>query len=448
MWRVLLATVLLASTPAIAQSSVWVVDIEGAIGPATADHVIRNIDSANLDNAEAIIVRMNTPGGLDGAMRDIIQAILKSKTPVIGYVAPQGSRAASAGTYVLYASHIAAMAPATNLGAATPVQIGGAPSLPFGDSDKSKGGDEESEDQSGPEMSGDAMQHKIINDARAYIRSLAELRNRNLEWAEKAVVEAATLTATQALEQGVIDIVAEDEQSLLAAIAGRTVTTAAGTRTLNTADSAIKEITPDWRTEFLTVITNPSVAYFLLMAGIYGLFLEFSNPGLGVGGVIGAICLFLALYALQLLPISYSALGLMLLGLGLMVAEAFSPSFGILGLGGVIAFVVGSIMLMDTDVPGFQIALPLILALAAVSVCMLIIVVGLMLKTRRRAVVSGLATLEGKSAQVVGLKKNDQVLVRIEGELWNAHCASPLAIGDRVQVERAAGLMLYVTKEE
>ena len=463
--------VLTAGTALAAEQSprVWLLDLDGPVGPASADHLLRGLEEAQNAGADAVVFRIDTPGGLDGAMRDIIHGILDARIPVICYVAPQGSRAASAGTYILYACHIAAMAPATNLGAATPVQVGGSPGLPDipepdGDNKPKKpadGGSASDEDSEADSDAGEAdnqpaasptpsnsqaMRNKVVNDARAYIRGLAELRGRNSEWAEQAVTEGASLTASEAVERNVIDLVAEDLSTLLEEVHGREVALAESTVTLNTAGASVNVVEPDWRTRFLGVITNPSVAYILMMVGIYGLILEFSNPGLGAGGIVGAICLLLALYALQLLPISYSALGLMLLGLGLMVAEAFSPSFGILGLGGIVAFIVGSIMLMDTDVPGFQIALPLILSVAAVSAGLLIMVVGMLLKTRRRAVVSGADTMVGQSVAVVAVH-HGKAMVRVQGEMWQALCDQPLAVGDRVTVQRVSGLQLEVTKE-
>jgi len=445
----------IAPAPSVASGVVWEVAIDGPVGPATADHVVRNIEAAGAAGVQALILRLDTPGGLDNAMRDIIHAILASAVPVIGYVAPQGSRAASAGTYILYACHIAAMAPATNLGAATPVQLGGTPSLP-GAAEKqppaeAEGDKRAGDDGAGPSANrkvgaGDAMHHKVVNDAEAFIRSLAELRGRNVDWAVRAVSEAATLSAVQARELGVIDLVAEDTSALLQAVSGRVVVVGGVARTLAVANSSVRKIEPDWRTQFLAVITNPNIAYLLLLIGVYGLIFELSSPGLGAGGIIGSICLLLALYALQVLPISYSALGLVVLGLGLMVAEALSPSFGILGLGGIVAFIVGSIMLLDTDVPGFRIALPMILALALVSAGVLIMVVGLLLRSRRRAVVTGLSSLEGMTAQVVRVQ-DDAILVRLQGELWRVRCEQTLRVGDRVRVAGATGLTLDVTKE-
>ncbi len=448
-----LLTLLLLTAPPAFGNEVWLTDIDGPIGPATADHLVRTLEDANEQGARALILRMNTPGGLDQSMRDIIRAILHSRVPVISYVAPRGSRAASAGTYILYASHIAAMAPATNLGAATPVSLGGdGPSLPFGgedrkppDSDGNAKNGEPSAEQP-PPGSSQAMRSKVINDAKAYIRGLAELRGRNAEWAVKAVAEAATLTASEAAKMDVIDLVAEDEQALLEAVDGRRVRIGESEVTLGTGGAQLRTVETDWRTRFLEVVTNPSIAYILLMVGIYGLILEFSNPGIGAGGIIGAICLLLAAYALQMLPISYSALGLLALGLGLMAAEAFSPSFGILGLGGVAAFVIGSIMLMNTDVPGFQIALPIILGMAVATAAMVILVLNLLLKSRKQAPVSGPSTLEGETAEVADIHQGTP-RVLLQGEMWQVHSDVPLQPGDRVRVKQARGLILEVEKE-
>lgn len=464
----LLLTTLVASTDA-SPADVWIIDIDDTIGPASADHVTRNLREANEQSAVAVILRMNTPGGLDQSMRGIIKEILASDVPVIGYVAPHGSRAASAGTYILYASHIAAMAPATNLGAATPVQMGTPSDLPTADDDPAESdyhpdeqSDEEGESAPGHtsprrQPAASASEQKAINDARAYIRGLAELRNRNAEWAERSVTEAATLSYRQALENNVIDLIAIDEQALLDAIDGRTVTTSSDERTLNTAGATLHQIVPDWRTQFLGVITNPGVAYILMLLGIYGLIIEFSNPGTGIGGIIGGICLLLALHAMQVLPISYTALALILLGLALMAAEAFSPSFDILGIGGVAAFIIGSIMLMDTQMPAFQIALPVILAVAAASAGMMIIVLRMLLRSRHHPVVSGVTTLTGAIGVVMRLSgANDEVnithankaQVKLHGEIWNAQADHPLQPGDRVRVIAVDGLTLQVEKEE
>ncbi|MDH5369325.1 MAG: nodulation protein NfeD [Gammaproteobacteria bacterium] len=415
-------------------NSVFQLTINDAIGPATDDYVEKAIETATLQQTALIVIRMDTPGGLDSAMRSIIKNITNSSVPIVVYVAPTGARAASAGTYILYASHIAAMAPGTNLGAATPVQIGISPS------DFQKGKDKE--DKSGTDDK-DTLQRKIINDAVAYIRGLAQLRNRNQEWAEKAVREAASLPAADALKKNVIDIIATSTADLLKQVDGREVLVKGKKHRLKTAGLSIKEINPDWRSRLLSVITNPNIAYILMLIGIYGLVLEFYNPGAIVPGTIGAICLLLAMYAFQLLPINYAGMGLILLGIALMVAEAFEPSFGMLGIGGVVAFIFGSIILMDTDAPGFGIDISLIATFAVTSVVFLVFVVGIAVKARRRPIVSGMEELLGNEALVIeDFEKKGRV--NIHSENWSAFCDTPLHKGQYVKVTGINGLTLQV----
>jgi len=409
--------------------------IEGAIGPATDDYIGRAIETAARRHAELVVIRMDTPGGLDAAMRGIIKSITNSAVPVASYVAPTGARAASAGTYILYASHIAAMAPGTNVGAATPIRIGGVPQP------DSKGKNEQG--KPADTVSPDAGRKKMINDAVAYLRSLAELRGRNPEWAEKAVREAASVPASEALQLGVIDIVATSMADLMKQVDGREVTVLGQKRTLQTMGSVIDQLAPDWRSRFLSVITNPNVAYILMLIGIYGLILEFSNPGTIAPGVVGAICLLLALYAFQLLPINYTGMGLILLGVALMVGEAFQPSFGVLGIGGLIAFVMGSIFLMDTDVPGFGIDISVIVTFAIISALLFIVVIGMAIKARRQPVVSGLEELVGGVATVLA-DFDHQGRVSIHSESWRALSRVPLHKGQQVKVSGIDGLTLQV----
>jgi len=414
----------------------WILEISGAIGPATSDLINRTLDDATEKNCALLVLKMDTPGGLSKSMRVIIKRILSSPVPVVTYVAPNGARAASAGTYILYASHIAAMAPATNLGAATPVQIGAPQSpqpLPTGDH-KNK-------------STKDTLKTKQLNDAIAYIRGLAALRNRNVDWAEEAVREAASITASKALEINVIDIIATDIEDLFFQIEGRKVRLNGQSVTINAKDLQRITLQPDWRNKFLSVITNPNIAYLLMMIGIYGLILEFYNPGMGLPGIVGAICLLLGLYALHLLPVSYVGIALILLGVMLMVTEAFVPSFGVLGVGGIIAFIIGSTLLIDTNIPVFRVAIPFIGSLALVSFLLLVLLLNLMLRSRHQKVVSGIEILIGQHALVVD-DFEEEGLVTLEGELWNAKSKHPLKKGSLVIIAAVSGLTLTVKSDQ
>jgi membrane-bound serine protease (ClpP class) len=416
---------LLLPSHAVSTGRVGLLTVKGAIGPASADYIVRGIAQAAEQRQQLLILKMDTPGGLDTAMRDIIQAILASNVPVAAYVAPSGARAASAGTYILYASHVAAMAPGTNLGAATPVAIGGSADKP---------------------SSGSVLANKQTHDAAAYLRGLAQLRGRNAEWAERAVREAVSLTADEALKQNVIEVVATDVPDLLARLDGRRVTVMGQARILATRGAVIVDVEADWRTNVLEVITNPSIALLLMTIGVYGVVFEFMSPGYVAPGVIGAICLLLGLYALQLLPVNYAGLALIALGLLFMGAEAFLPSFGILGLGGIFAFVVGAMMLVEPSLPGYGIPPLMIGVLAVASALLLTGTTRLALLTRRRPVVSGAAALIGEVVKVekVSATSACEGWVRIEGELWQAVSSQPLGPSQAVKVVARKGLTLEV----
>ena len=428
------ATEPISSPPAsTASRPVVVVSIDGAIGPAAAHHLQRALASAGKQHAQLLVLRIDTPGGLDTSMRVIIKDVLASSIPVATYVAPSGARAASAGTYLLYASHIAAMAPASNLGAATPVAIGIGGQQP-----EERPPARPASGASQPEPPHDAMGAKRIADAAAYLRSLAQLRGRNAEWAERAVRESVSLSAADALAMKVVDLVAADVPDLLRQLDGRDIAVQGGRVHLATRGAPVHHFEADWRSRLLSVITEPSLALILMLVGLYGLLFEFSNPGFVLPGVVGAICLVLALFALQMLPVNYAGLALILLGIAFLVAEAFLPSFGTLGLGGVAAFAFGAVLLFDTDAPGFGVPLWLIAVLTLTSAGFVLAVAGMAAKSQRRPLVHGSPQLVGAQGELVEFADGEGWAL-VGGEHWKVRGSAALRPGAPVRVVRVLG---------
>jgi membrane-bound serine protease (ClpP class) len=430
---------LLVPAAAATAGNVQVLTVQSAISPASADYLLRGLARSAEAGADLIVIEMDTPGGLDTSMRDIIKAILASPVPVATYVWPSGARAASAGTYILYASHIAAMAPATNLGAATPVELAPGAAEP------------ERPDKTGPGTrgapAGDPKMRKAVHDAAAYIRGLAELRGRNAEWAERAVREAVSLSASEAQKIGVIEFIARDLDDLLKQLDGRRIMLATGPVVLDTTNATIERVMPDWRSRLLAVIGDPGIAYILMLLGIYGLIYEFANPGMLFPGVVGGICLLLALFALQVMPINYAGLALIILGIALMIAEAFVPSFGALGLGGLAAFVFGSVMLIDTEVPGYGLPWMLIVPVAVVSALFSFFVAGMALKARQRPVVTGAEEMIGARGETLEDIEREG-WARVHGERWRVRSDTPLARGTPIRVKGRRDLVLDVVPYE
>lgn len=444
-WRT--GTLLLAmlsalfAAPANAAGRAVVLDVDGVIGPAMADYVVGELHAATPERDGVIVLRMNTPGGLDTSMRQIISAILASPVPVVAYVAPSGARAASAGTYIAYASAIAAMAPGTNIGAATPVQLGGTPLLPGGAAPKEQKDQKEQKDKS--DSAADTETRKVVNDAVAYIRSLAALTGRNADWAADAVRSAVSIPASDALSLHVIDVIADNVPDLLRQIDGRTVTVGGKPERLATAGLEVVTVPPDWRTELFGFVTNPNVAFILLLIGVYGLILEFFNPGAVAPGLVGAISLVVALYALALLPVNYAGAALVIIGVALMVAEAHIGAFGAIGVGGIVAFVIGALMMFPSQIPGLAPSGAVIAGAAIATALLFLVVLGVLLRSRRRPVVSGGEALIGAHGETVSWQ-GDAGRVRVMGEIWLARADAPIAAGAAVKVLGRDGLVLRV----
>ena len=438
-----LLVMIAVTAPTLAQSNkrVAVSDVSGAIGVATTRQLKLAMDRAQAEHAEALIIRLDTPGGLVSSTRELIKQIVASPIPIVVYVAPSGARAASAGTFLVYASHVAAMAPGTNLGAATPIEIGGVPGVPQPRRDEPKK-DDKSTSGTQPQTT---AERKAINDVVALLRSLAQLRGRSPEFAEKAVRDAATLTAEEAHKQAVIEIVAGNTDDLLTQLDGRKVAIGGAEKTLATKSAQIVTIEPDLRTQLLSVISNPNVAFLLLMIGFYGIILEFWNPGSFVPGVVGGISLILALIGLSALPVNYGALGLLVLGIALMIGEVFTPGIGALGIGGLAAFIAGAYFLIEGTGADIDIAvsLPLIIGMAATTALLIFGVIAAAMEARRRAPVTGAEQIIGSIGQVIAWQ-DATGQIRVLGEVWNARAARPMQTGDTVRVVGRDGLTLIV----
>src|SRR3990167_5027916 len=425
MRKLFILLLLLFSLPLFAANKAIVLTVKGTLTPATQDYLDRGFRYARAEHAEIIILQLNTPGGLETVMRAINELILTSTIPVVVYVAPAGARAASAGPFLLYAAHVAAMARGTNVGAASPVSL-----------TEKKG------------KIATAAHNKATNDAVAYLRSLATLRNRNANWAESAVRQAASIANNEALQQHVIEINANDLTDLLKQLNNRTINIQNSQQTLHTTDLTLDTFKPDWHFQFLSIITDPNIAYILLLLGIYGLFFEFMNPGFIVPGVIGGIALLLALFAFNLLPVNYAGLSLLLMGIVFIVSEIFITSYGVLGIGGVIAFVLGSIILFDVNSSGYYIAWQIILTMSLISVGFFLLILYLTINSFRQSVVTGQEGLLNKEGEVLEYKNNNDILIRTVGEIWHAHSSMPLHTGQRVKIVKIIGLTVSVEPVE
>ncbi|MDM8564251.1 nodulation protein NfeD [Candidatus Halobeggiatoa sp. HSG11] len=420
----LLLFIVFISFQANAKNEAWLLKIDGAIGPATADYVKRSLADAQSSGVRLIILQMDTPGGLDISMRDIVQSIIASSIPVVTYVSPSGARAASAGTYILYASHIAAMAPGTNLGAATPVQIAATTK---------------------PESN--TMKNKMVNDAEAYLLSLAQMHGRNPNWAMEAVRDSASLPAQEALKKNVIDLIAVNQKQLLAKINAKSVKLLGQDHRILTDGIKITVLEPDWRNKLLTIISNPNVAYILLLLGIYGIFFELYSPGSILPGVVGGISILLALFAFQILPVNFSGIALILLGITFLIAEAFVPSFGALGIGGLVAFIIGSVILIDTEVQDYTISRPLIGGLSIVTVAFFLWVLKVFIKIRTKQALGGHEEMIGEEGKCLS-NDDGNLRVFVHSEAWKAQASVPIEPGQRVRVIEVQGLLLKVEPVE
>ncbi|MCZ6842064.1 MAG: nodulation protein NfeD [SAR324 cluster bacterium] len=421
----LLAGLGLYAVPPAPPGAVHVITVAQAITPATKSYIGRALAEAIAAQAEVLIIELDTPGGLLSSTREIVQQLLNTRMPVVVYIAPAGARGASAGTMITMASHVAAMAPATHIGAAHPVSL-------FG------GGDDK------------VMAEKIVNDTSAFIESVAELRGRNVEWAISSVRESKSITARKALELNVVELIADDLTDLVKQLDGRVVRfSKTDSRTLNTVGRPILYRDMSFSQGFMALVSNPNLVFLFLIVGLVGLYIEFSNPGMYLPGILGAISLLIALVGMQTLPVSYGALGLMLLGVALLVAESFVPSFGVLGIGGLASLLVGSVFLLDESQTDLRVSLPVIIS-AVASVGVVTLVIGrLLVKSFHVPPRSFQSNLVGQVAEVrEDIAPDSDGKVFLNGELWTARAEVAMRVGERVSVTEVDGLVLRVEQYE
>ena len=443
-------------------SEVYIIKInDDTINPVTAGYIIDSIDKAYEAGAECLIIELDTPGGLLTSTRLIVKKIMSAEIPVVVYIYPSGSRAGSAGVFITYASHIAAMAPSTNIGAAHPVQMGGRgrersvwdarrdrmDSFSEKESQGRKEQKHSEKEETGESEEIDVMSGKILHDTVAFIKALANERNRNVEWAEKSVTESASITEEEALENNVIEIIAKDEKDLLSKLNGREVKIGDTIRTLNTKDVILRYIDMNFRQRFLNVLANPNIAYILLMLGFYGLLFEVTHPGVGFPGVAGAICIILAFFSMQVLPTNYAGLALILLGIILFIAEAKVPGFGLLTLGGLVCMVLGSLLLFESPYAIMRVSLTLIISLTLATAFVTLILVRAVIISHKRKVVSGkegLIDTIGRAQTTITPDKEGKAFVH--GEIWNAVSKENIKRGNKIKVVSVDGMTVEVKK--
>lgn len=425
---------------------IYVTELDGTIGPATHAHLTESLTKAIHGNAQALIITLDTPGGLASSMREMTKAILSAPLPVIVYVSPSGSNAASAGAFLVYAGHLASMAPGTNIGAASPIPLGGDAPVPNDRYSEPSNSDEQKSDVStpSPAQASSAAQRKAVEDLTAYMRSMAEINHRNSEAGVSMILDGRSFSAQEALKANIVDYISTDLQELLSQINGRQVFVQKQSITLQTKHASVVTVKPNWRYDFLSIITDPNITYLLLIAGIYGLLFEFYSPGVLLPGILGSICLILAGYGLHLLPINFAGLFLLLLGLCLLISETFVTSYGLLGLGGIAAFVTGSVFLLDTLYPVYSVSRVIIGVMTILSASVVAILTTFVFGSLKQPHITGQHAMIGQRARVLeNFTTTGQV--EYEGAIYSATSDHPVKKGEYVVIKSVAGIKLSVS---